>query len=133
MDRNERETGPRIVEEERIPLIEERVRIDKIAREGGTVQVHVRPTEETVKINEQVTRETVTARRVPVDRVVETVPEIREDGDTTIIPVTEQRVRIVLETVLVEEIHLVRERTTKTVEQEVTLRRTEATVDRSDP
>ena len=125
--------GERVVEEKRIPLVEERVRIDKVMREGGTVEVRLTPVEETATVREQVARETVTAKRVPIDRVIDAEPQVREEGDVTIIPVTEQRARVVVETVLVEEIHLTRERREETFEQDVTLRRTEAVVDRSEP
>ena len=122
-----------IVEEVRIPVVEERVAIDKIIREGRSVTVTTTPVVDEHTVSEQVTRETVSTRRVPVDRVVDAVPETIVDGDTTIIPVVEERLVVTKELVLKEEIHLTRTRTTETQSQNVTLARTEVAIDTTDP
>ena len=51
-----------------------------------------------------------------VDRVVETAPEIRQEGDVMIIPIVEEEVVLVTRLVLREEIH-VRKKTTQRTEQ----------------
>lgn len=61
--------------------------------------------------------------RVPVDRVVETAPAMREENGVTIIPVLRERAVITTELVLVEEIHLTPRETTEDVSIPVALRR----------
>ena len=119
----------RVVEEERIPLVEERVTFDRQVREGRTVRVQTRPVHETVTISEPVSRDEVSVERVPVGKVVDEIPPTREEGDVTIIPVVQERARVIIERVLTEEIHLRRTRSTKTTETDVELRRTEVEID----
>ncbi|WP_126173893.1 YsnF/AvaK domain-containing protein [Altericroceibacterium xinjiangense] len=122
-----------VIEEARIPLVEERVVFDKKVVEGRTVRVRTRPVTETVTVSEPVTREEVTVERVPVGRVVTEAPDPREEGDVTIISVVEERARVVTEMVLVEEIHLRRARTTEAKELEVEVQRTEVEIDEGTP
>jgi stress response protein YsnF len=51
-----------------------------------------------------------------VGRVVEAVPEVRQDGDVMIIPIVEEEVVLVTRLVLREEIHI-RTKTTRRTEQ----------------
>ena len=50
--------------------------------------------------------ETVEVTRVPIDKVVETAPEIRTDGDVTIVPVLEEVLVVEKRLVLKEELHI---------------------------
>lgn len=122
------EAGKAAAEEERIPLIEEQVVFGKRQAAGRTVSVTTRPVTEEVTVREPVMREQVTVERVPVGAVVDRVPDIREDGELTVIPVVEERVRVVTELVLVEEIHLRRTRRQELHEQTVTRTRTEVEI-----
>lgn len=126
-------TGPRVVEEAALPLVEEEVRIRKEKRETGRVRVRTRVHERTETIDEPLVREAVEVERVPVNRVLDAPASIREEGDTTIIPVVEERLVVKKELVLVEELHVTRTRTEHRDPQTVTLRRTEAEVERTDP
>ena len=97
-DKSKSETR-RTVAEERIPLVEERVRIDRRVIAGRTVSVSTHPETETVRVEEPTTSERITVERVPVGRVVDSVPEVREEGDLTIIPVVDERVVVTTELV----------------------------------
>lgn len=119
----------KVVEEEIIPLVEERVRFDKIAKQGRTVTVRTHPVIETVTVSEPIIRESVSVERVPIGRVVTEIPPVREEDDLTVIPVVEEQVRVVVEQVLVEEIHLRRTREETVEEFEVERRRTEVEID----
>lgn len=119
----------RVVEEERIPLVEERLVTEKIVREGRTVTVTTRPVATETRISEPVLRETVSVERVPVGSVVEAIPQVREEGELTVIPVVEERLRVVRELVLVEEVHLRRTRREELHEETVTTVRTEVDID----
>ncbi len=126
---NDRTRDERLVEEERIPLVEERVTIERRERAGRKITVTTRPVTEEVKVAEPVMREEVTIERVPIGEVVDTIPGIREEGELTVIPVVEERVTVTVETVLTEEIHLRRKRAERTEEQTVTRVRTEVDID----
>ena len=123
-DRTEKEAA----EERMIPVVEERVEIGKMAVEGRTVTVTTRPVVESHEISERVLPENVTVERVPVGEAVEQVPEVREQGDLTVIPVVEERLVITRQLVLKEEIHLRRTREETSEEHTVELRRTEVEI-----
>src|SRR3712207_6259713 len=76
--------------EEVLPLVEETATVHK--REVVTGRVRVRTVtdtaEELAKANLQ--SDSVEVTRVPVDQVVDTAPEIRIEGDVTIVPVLEE-------------------------------------------
>jgi uncharacterized protein (TIGR02271 family) len=119
-----------LAEETTIPLAQEELRLDK--REVVTGRVRIRTTVETV---EEVARaalegDVVDVERVPVNRVVDTPPVIRTEGDLTIVPIVEEEVVVEKRLVLKEELHIRRRRTTETVEMPVTLRKQRAVIER---
>ncbi|HEV2558062.1 MAG TPA: YsnF/AvaK domain-containing protein [Microvirga sp.] len=116
--------------EERIPLVEEEVRIDKRTVERGRVRVRTVTDEVEEMARATLDGETVEVDRVPVDRMVEVAPEIRTEGDVTIIPVVEEVLVVEKRLVLKEELHVRRRRTTEEVEVPVTVRRQRAVVER---
>ena len=69
--------------------------------------------------------------RVQIDREVDAAPEIRTDGEVTIIPVVEERIVVKRRLVLKEEIHVSRRRSVETVQIPVSLRRQQAVVTRT--
>jgi stress response protein YsnF len=81
-------------------------------------------------VHEAVLREHFEVTRVAVDREVAEAPEIRVEGELTIVPVIEERLVIEKRLFVVEELHLRRSVTSRQVELPVTLRRTEVDVDR---
>jgi uncharacterized protein (TIGR02271 family) len=121
------------VAEEVIPLVEETATVEK--REVVTGHVRVRTVTDTVEevAHADVQRETVEVTRVPVDKVVETAPAIRTDGDVTIVPVLEEVLVVTKQLVLKEELHIRRHIETETVEVPVTLRKQRAIVAREAP
>lgn len=121
-------TSRRVVEERRIPIVEERIEIDRREKTGRTISVTTRPAVEEVRISEPVIREEVSVERVPVGKVVAKAPPIREEDDLTIVPVVEERIRVVTELVLVEEIHLRRSRRHVLHEETVTRRITDVKI-----
>ena len=93
-----------------IPVIQEQATVSKRVVETGKVRIskHVREYEEIVDVPH--IHEEVMVERVPVDRVVEAAPEVRQEGDLTIIPVVEERYVLEKRLVLVEELHVRKER-----------------------
>jgi len=116
--------------EEVIPLLEESVSISKRSVERGRVRIDVRVSQREQVLEQTLQRRDVEVERVPINRVVETVPVARQEGDVMIIPVVEEEVVMVKRLVLREEIH-VRQRTTQRTEQfSVTVRSESAEISR---
>jgi uncharacterized protein (TIGR02271 family) len=113
-----------------IPLAEEDASVGVERKTTGRVRVSTvtRSFEEHVVTS--VERSGVDVQRVPVDRVVEVAPEIRVDGDVTIIPVLEEVLVIEKRLILKEELHVRRTRGQETIEVPVTLRRQEVMIER---
>ena len=121
------------VSEEVIPLVEETASIGK--RQVVTGRVRVQTVTDTIEelAHADVQRESVEVTRVPIDRMVETAPEIRTEGDVTILPVVEEVLMVEKRLVLKEELHIRRRVETETVEVPVTLRKQRAVVEREAP
>jgi uncharacterized protein (TIGR02271 family) len=126
-------SGAHTVSEEVIPLVEETMSIGK--REVVTGHVRVRTVTDTVEelAHADVQREIVEVTRVPIDRMVETAPEIRTEGDVTILPVVEEVLVVEKRLVLKEELHIRRRVESEAVEVPVTLRKQRAIVERLAP
>jgi uncharacterized protein (TIGR02271 family) len=117
----------------KIPVAEERLAVD--TRRVLTGQVRVETRTETVEEIAEAELETteVDVVRVQIGREVDVAPEIRTDGDVTIIPVVEERIVVSRRLILKEEIHVSRRRTVETVQIPVSLRRQQAIVTRTKP
>jgi uncharacterized protein (TIGR02271 family) len=126
-------TSARTVSEEVIPLVEEIVTVGK--RQVAMGRVRVQTVTDTVEelAHADVERETVEVTRVPVDRMVESAPEVRTEGDVTIVPVLEEVLVVGKRLVLKEELHIRRRVAAETVEVPVTLRKQRAIVERIAP
>jgi stress response protein YsnF len=121
------------VSEEVIPLVEETAVVGKRQVVTGRVRVQTitETIEELARVDMQ--QETVEVTRVPVDKVVEAAPEIRTEGDVTIVPVLEEVLVVEKRLVLKEELHIRRSVAAETVEVPVTLRKQRAIVERLAP
>jgi stress response protein YsnF len=126
-------TGVHTVSEKVIPLVEETASIGK--REVVTGRVRVQPVTDTIEelARADVQRESVEVTRVPIDRMVETAPEIRTEGDVTIVSVVEEVLVVEKRLVLKEELHIRRRVTTEAAEVPVTLRKQRAIMERVAP
>ncbi len=115
---------------DRIQLVDETLRVDKRAVETGRVRVRTIVDEEPVVVSATLTGNYVTVDRVAIDRVVDAVPPPREVDGVMIISVVEERLRVVRELVLVEEVHMRDVRTSEPFEQTVSRRVMRAVVER---
>ncbi|HYG88478.1 MAG TPA: DUF2382 domain-containing protein [Azospirillum sp.] len=115
-----------------VPLLEERVSVDKHRVERGRMRVTTQVREHQEIVRQFLEHDDVEVTRVPVDREIDTRPEVRQEGDTTIIPVVEEVLVVERRLVLREEIHI--RKTTQTVQAErpVTVRSEEAVIERID-
>lgn len=116
--------------QETIPVIEERASLHKRTIETGRVRIRTVVEESERWFRETLEREAVLVTRVPVDREVEAMPQMHEEGDTLIIPIVEEVLTVQKQLVLKEEVHIRRQRKTETVEAPVTLRSMRAVVER---
>ena len=115
--------------EERIPLVEEEVRFDKRDVVTGRVRVRTVTDEEEEIVRTTLDEEVVEVNRVPIDRTVDVAPEIRTEGDVTIIPIVEEVLVVEKRLVLKEELHIRRSRTTETLAVPVKVRKQRAVVE----
>jgi len=119
--------------ETRIPLVQEELSISKRQREKGRVVVQTIPRERQELVEQELERVDVEIERIPIDRVVETPPDIREEGDTLVIPVIEEVVVVEKRLVLREEIRVHRRRSVEQFQQSVTLRSEDVKIERLGP
>jgi len=124
---------PRRVDEVVIPIAEESISVSKQEVETGRVRVGLSTDVETVIVRETLRGNRIEVERVPVNRALPDgapVPQSRRDGDTLIIPVLEERPFVVKRLVVTEEVRLHFVSTETDFEEEVSVRRQQANVDR---
>ncbi len=114
-----------------LEVVEERLAVGKVRVAGATVRVSTTTevVEETAEV--ELDRYRVEITRVPIGKTVETAPLARVEGDTTIVPVLEERFVVVKQLFLAEELHIRHVVEREVVREPVTLRRQHATVERS--
>ncbi len=114
-----------------IPIIEERVVVDKRIVETGKVLISKRVSEHEEIVDEPLLHEQVSVERVAVNQFVEEHPEIRHHGETMIIPVVEERLVVSKRLFLVEELHVKKQVIETHQPQQIILLKTEVDVKRS--
>ena len=115
-----------------IPIVEEEAKIAKRQVVSDRVIVKTTVNTEERVLKEILSQETVEVERIPVNRVVDVVPQLRTEGDVTIVPVFEERLVVEKQLFLVEEVRIRRTTSVESVEVPVTLRKELATVERLD-
>jgi stress response protein YsnF len=82
-------------------------------------------------IDEVLARTSVEVNRVPIGRLIDTMPAIKEEGDFTIVPIVEETLVVERRLMLKEELHIRRMQTTERYQQTVKLRYQTAEVTRT--
>ena len=113
-----------------ISVIVEHLRIEKRLVEGEGVRIHVVTDEQEIPAKVTLRTERIEVEHVPIGRVVEHAPPVREENGVTIIPVMEEVVVTETRLVLKEELHIRRVPETREHQQTVLLRRQRAEVER---
>lgn len=113
-----------------IPVIQEQVGVSVERRLAGRVRVSVRTQTDESLVPVDLTQVDVAVERVPVNRAVDTAPEVVTRGDVTIIPVVEERLVLTRQLYLREEIHIRRVERRETAEVPVETRKQVATIER---
>ncbi len=114
-----------------LPLYAEQVALSKRVRKTRVQVARTTRTREAV-VEEDLAHEQVVVERVTIGRVVDAVPDVRQEGDVTILPVMEEIVVVERRLILKEEVHIRRVRTTERHVETVTLREQEAAVTRTE-
>jgi stress response protein YsnF len=111
-----------------VPLCREELSISK--RRLATRRVHVSAVtrEREVVVNETLALETVEIERIPLGKPLDRAPEIRQEGDTLVIPVVEEVLKIERQLVLKEEIRIRRVRVSHTDQQRMKVRAQELVI-----
>ena len=118
------------VEEEVIPLVEEEAVVSKRRVESGRVRVRTIVEQHEQWVRAELARDEVQVDRIPVDREIDAIPPIREEGGAIIVPVVEEVLVVEKRLRLVEEIHLRRTRTNEQISQPVMLASQRAEIER---
>jgi uncharacterized protein (TIGR02271 family) len=128
--RTEDDRTPEQAGETVLPLLAEEVTVSKQTVETGRVQVSRIIHEREQLIDELLAHEAAEIDRIPIDRRIDTMPPVREEGDTIVIPIVEEVLVIERRLLLREEVHVRRVRTTERHRESVTVRYHEAVVTR---
>ena len=113
-----------------LQVVEERLNVAKRRVSTGGMRVGIRTEVVQAVAEADLDRYRVEVTRVPVGRVVDKAPQARAEGATTIVPVIEERLVLVKQIFLVEEVHIRHVLESHAVREAVTLRRQHAVVER---
>ena len=116
-----------------IPVIQEQATVKKRVVETGKVRISKRVREYEEMVDVPHFQEEVKVERVPVDQLVEEAPGVRTEGDVTIVPVLEERYVLEKKLVLVEELHIRKERMESHHPQTLKVLKEEVAVERISP
>jgi uncharacterized protein (TIGR02271 family) len=116
-----------------MPVLKEEVQVGKKVVEKARVRLSKKIKQHTESFDVPVTEEQVVIKRVPIKKIVDTIPEgVRYEGDIMIIPVLKEVSVIEKRIMLVEEIHVAKHTVEKTETRQVTLKTEEVTVERTE-
>ena len=116
-----------------LPLRQEELTVDVHRHVTGRVRISTVTTEREEHVDEELTGERVEVEHVPVGRIVDAIPPVRTEGDTTIIPVVEEVLVVERRLMLREEVHMRRIRTVSRHQETVVLRQQHAVETREEP
>ena len=116
-----------------IPILEEQLTVGKKVIETARVRLSKTINESIESLEIPLTEEEIVVNRVPKNELVDVMPAAsRYEGDVMIIPVLKEVAVIEKRIMLVEEIHVSKKQTEKTETREVTLRKEEIKVTRTE-
>ena len=111
-----------------IPVVEEELKLGRREVETGRVRVRTIPEERTEMVSETLQHSEAEVERVFINREISELPTVREEGNTVVVPVIEER--LVKRLFLVEEVRLTRQVVSERIEQPVKLRSQRVVVER---
>ncbi len=122
--------GEALDADEIIELAEEQLRVSKREIERGRVVIRTQVEEREELAEAALRQEDVTVERVPIGRMIEAAPPMREEDGVLIVPVLEERLVVMTELVLKEEIRITKKSRTEIVREPVRLRSERVEIER---
>lgn len=116
-----------------IPLYAEQVQVTREDVISDRVRVTTSVEERSILVEDDVERGALHIERVPVDLPVQSAPAPRQEGDTLIVSLVEERLVVEKRLFVVEELRITRTSTIEHVAVPETVRTMRATVERADP
>lgn len=117
------------------PVMEEELHVDKrVVETGRGVRIHKTVSQREQVLDQPLVHDELVVEHVAVGRVVaeETLPKMRYEGDTLIVPVLEEVLVVQKQLMLKEEVHIRRQQRSVSNPRSVTLRSEQVTVERFD-
>jgi stress response protein YsnF len=124
MDQNDNEV--------RVPVVTEEVRADAIPVQTGGVRVTRRVEPHEAVLEQELRKGRVEVKRVKTDRIVDGPQPAGRVGNTLVVPVVSEVLRVEKQWVVTEEIHITQLEERETVQQKVTVNQEQAVVERLD-
>lgn len=116
-----------------MPVVEERLSVDKEAVETGKVRISKRVTEREETVAVPVVYEEIQVERVAINRFVDSPPpSVRYEGETMVIPVIKEVAVVEKRLMLVEELHVIKRQKQRQETRTVNLREETVSVERVD-
>jgi uncharacterized protein (TIGR02271 family) len=106
-----------------IQVVQEQLTVSKDVVETARIHIRKRVVEEEQTLNIPLLQEGYEVQHVPINKIVDKMPAVRQDGDTTIIPVVREVLVVQKQYELVEEVHVIKTRTAIPHMQDITLRK----------
>ena len=120
-------------ENKAVPLVEEVAHLEKRAVITGKVTVRTVVDTVTRHLEASLASQTASVERIPVEREISAVPDIRIEGQVTIIPIIEERLFVEKRLVLVEEIRVTLADTVEDIDVPVEVRTQRALIESDKP
>jgi uncharacterized protein (TIGR02271 family) len=111
-----------------VPLHEEGVSVAKQRIATGRWRISTVTRQDEVQVDEPLAQETIEIERTAVNKPVERMPSVREEGDTLIVPVVGEILVLERRLILKEEVRIRRVRKTGRHLERVKIRKQEATI-----
>lgn len=117
-----------------IPVIEEVLKVDKKIVETGRIHIRKEVAKEEQPFEIPLMNESYEVKKVQVKNLIfDEPPQIRNEGDITIIPVIKEVAEIKIRYEVTEEIHVVKSKTVTPHSEKVTLKKEKVIIEREAP
>lgn len=114
-----------------VPIYQEQASVSKRPIVTGRVKVSRVTHQSELLLTETLARQQVKIDRIPIGKLIDAVPKIREEGDVIIVPIVEEIPVVEHRLVLIEEVWVRRVRSKENHRERVMLRCQEAVVTRA--
>ena len=114
-----------------INVIQEQIKVHKEVVEKGKVHIEKKVHEAIETVQIPLASEEVVIQKIVIQKIVDTMPAIRYEGDTMIIPVVKEVAVVEKKLMLVEEVYVTKKTSSTTEEVTMPLRREEVNIERT--